>query len=171
MLVHEVVLDPQLTLRLVTLLSESAPRVAELYGQRWEVEVDIRNVKVVLDTESIRARSEEMFRKELLTSMAAYNLVVQVRRQAARLAKVPVKKLSFTGVWTTFRQSLLTHLHQDPATWRERFELTLRYARRDTLPNRPGRSFERTVYPRRPKGSTFKKRTPPADGPPKADTK
>lgn len=170
-LVHEVVINPKLTLRLVTLLSESAPLVADLYGQRWEVEVDIRNVKVVLDTESIRARSEEMFRKELLTSMAAYNLVVQVRRQAARLAKVPVKKLSFTGVWTTFRQFLLTHLHKDPATWRERFELTLRYAMRDTLPNRPGRKFERTVYPRRPKGSTFEKRTPPKAGPPTDDTK
>jgi hypothetical protein len=170
-LVHEIVVNPELTLRLVTLLSESAPLLAGLYGKRWEVESDIRNVKVVLDTESIRARSEEMFRKELLTSLAAYNLVVQMRRQAARLAKVPVKNLSFTGVWTTFRQFLLTHLHQDPATWRERFEFTLRYAMRDKLPNRPGRKFERTVYPRRPKGSTFKKRTPPPNGPPPGSTK
>ena len=170
-LVHEVVINPHLTLRLMTRLSESAPTAAALYGKRWEVETDIRNVKVVLDTESIRARSEEMFRKELLTSMAAYNLVVQFRRQAARLAKLPVKRLSFTSVWTTFRQFLMNHFSTDPAKWRERFDTALRIAMRDKLPNRPGRSYERTVYPRRPKGSTFKKRTPPAAGPPTTITK
>ena len=160
-LVHEVVIHSKLTLWLVTSLSESAPLVAALYGKRWEVEIDIRNVKVVLDTESIRARSVAMFRKELLTSMVAYNLVVQFRRQAARLAKLPVKRLSFTGVWTTFRQFLLNHCCLKPAEWRERFDDALRIAMRTKLPNRPGRSFERTAYPRRTKASQFKKRNPP----------
>ncbi len=162
-LVHEVVINSKLTLWLVTNLSESSPLVAALYGKRWEVEIDIRNVKVVLDTESIRARSVDMFRKELLTSMVAYNLVVQFRRQAARLAKLPVKRLSFTGVWTTFRQFLLNHHCTKPAEWRERFDDALRIAMRDKLPNRPGRSFERVVYPRRTKASQFKKRNPPPE--------
>lgn len=170
-LVHEVVIHSKLTLWLVTSLSESAPLVADLYGKRWEVEIDIRNVKVVLDTESIRARSEAMFRKELLTSMVAYNLVVQFRRQAARLAKLPVKRLSFTGVWTTFRQFLMNHCCLKPAEWRERFDDALRIAMRTKLPNRPGRTFERVVYPRRTKGSQFKKRTPPLGELPPATTK
>lgn len=162
-LIHEVVVHSKLTLWLVTSLSESAPLAAQLYGRRWEVEIDIRNVKVVLDTEFIRARSLDMFRKELLTSMVAYNLVVQFRRQAARLAKLPVKRLSFTGVWTTFRQFLMNHFCTEPAQWRKRFDDALRIAMRDKLPNRLGRSFERAAYPRRSKASHFKKRTHPPD--------
>lgn len=160
-LVHEVVVHSKLTLLLVTDLTESASLLAALYGKRWAVEIDIRNVKVVLDTESIRAKSVDMFHKELLTSIVAYNLVVQFRRQAARLAKLPVKRLSFTGVWTTFRQFLLTRFCTTPFEWRQRFDDALHIAMREKLPNRPGRSFERETYPRRPKSNQFKKRVPP----------
>lgn len=162
-LVHEVVIHSKLTLWFVTSLSESAPLLAELYGKRWEVEIDIRNVKVVLDTESIRARSVSMFRKELLTSMVAYNLVVQFRRQAARRAKLPVKRLSFTKVWNTYHEFLMKKTCTTAMEWQEQFEYALSYAERDKLPNRPGRSFERVAYAKRPKGSQFPKRSPPTD--------
>lgn len=170
-LVHEVVINPKLTLWLVTSLTESAPRLAALYGKRWEVEIDIRNIKVVLDTESIRARSEDMVHKELLTSMVAYNLVVQFRRQAARRANLPVKRLSFTSVWSTFRHFVLNHRYSEPAQWLEQYELALRYAMKDKLPNRPGRSYPRVTYSRRPKGSQFPKRSPPIDDSPDKLTK
>jgi hypothetical protein len=45
--------------------------VAQWYRQRTLVELDIRNVKVVLNTERMAARSDSMFRKELLLSMVA----------------------------------------------------------------------------------------------------
>ena len=53
------------------------------------VEHDIRDVNVTLDTVDtvdIRAKSVDLLHKELLTSIVAYNLVVQFRRQAAKLA-------------------------------------------------------------------------------------
>lgn len=159
--VHEVIVNEKLSLWLVTNLSESGTVLAALYGKRWAVEIDIRNVKVVLDTESIRARSVDMFHKELLTSMVAYNLVIQFRRQAARAADLPVKRLSFTKVWTTYRQFLLSRFCKTPEEWRERFDDALRIAMTDKLPNRPGRSFERETYPRRTKANQFKKRVPP----------
>jgi hypothetical protein len=170
-LVHEVVVNPNLTLWLVTSLTESAPVLATLYGKRWEVEVDIRNIKVVLDTESIRARSEDMVHKELLTSVVAYNLVVQFRRQAARMANLPVKRLSFTGVWSTFRQFVLSHRFSEPAQWLEHYTFALGHAMKDKLPNRPGRSYPRETYPRRPKGSQFPKRSPPPNDSPGKMTK
>lgn len=160
-LVHEVIVHSKLTLWLVTDLTESASLLATLYGKRWTVEIDIRNVKVVLDTESIRAKSLEMFHKELLTSMVAYNLVIQFRRQAARLAELPVKRLSFTGVWTTFRQFLMTRSCKTSVEWREQFDDAMRIAMTQKLPNRPNRSYKREVYPRRTKGSQFEKRVPP----------
>ncbi len=117
----------------------------------------------MLDTENIRARSEAMFRKELLTSMVAYNLVVQFRRQAAELAHVPPKRLSFTGVWNTYRIFLMNKFSTDPLSWRNHFRIALHYAMRDKLPNRPGRNFERSTHKKGQKSAHFKKRSKPPD--------
>ena len=61
----------------------------------------------VVGIENIRAKSDEMVQKELLCSVVAYNLVVQLRREAAKVAGVQPRRLSFTGVWTTMRVCLL----------------------------------------------------------------
>jgi len=166
-LLHEVQVQPDLTIWVVTSLPGSALECLDLYGCRGNVETDISNFKVVLDTETIRATSVAMFHKELLTSVVAYNLVVQFRQQAAKLVRLPIRRLSFTGVWTTYRQFLLNAMPLTPVAWRERYEKALHYAMRDKLPNRPGRNFEREVYTRRPKSNHFKKRTPPIEELPK----
>ena len=62
-----------------------AETFAELYVQSGTIEIDIRNFKIVLDAEHLRARSQDTFEKELLASTVAYNLIVQFRRQAACL--------------------------------------------------------------------------------------
>ena len=108
--------------------------------------MDIRNLKVVLDTENIRARSGEMFHKELLASLVVYHLVMQFRRQAATLINASPRQMSFKRTWTTFRQFLLSAMYTDPAAWRERYRFALSYAMRDKLPNRPGRRFAREAY-------------------------
>jgi hypothetical protein len=157
---HEIRIHEELTLYLVSDLPESAWELAELYRRRNDIEIDIRNFKIVLDAENIRARSVEMFYKELLTSLVAYNLVTQFRRQAAELIQEPPRRLSFKRNWTTFRQFLLQHMYQEPAQWREQFRVALKYATQDKLPNRPGRSYPREAYPRRPKSTHFQKRKP-----------
>jgi hypothetical protein len=161
---HECNVHDNLTLRLVTDLTGTSPDFAKHYLHRGDVEIDIRNLKVVLATEQIRAKNLDMFQKELLTSIVAYNLVVQFRRQAAANARVAPRRLSFKRVWTTFTIFLL----RKPATndfteWEARYNRALQIAEKDKLPNRPGRQFPRTAYPRRPKTTHFKKRKPPPD--------
>lgn len=168
---HEIDVSQNLTLWLVTGLPSSAHDLASLYKKRGDVEIDIRNLKVVLDTENIRARSVAMFQKELMTSMVAYNLVIQFRRQAAELANLPARRMSFTGTWNTFRQFLMNSVHTDPAIWRERYRIALHYATKDKLPNRPGRSFKREAYQRRPKSYQFEKRKKRPPIPSDEDTK
>lgn len=159
---HECQVHANLTLRQATNLPGTAVQCAERYLHRGNVEIDIRNLKVVLDTEHIRAKSVEMFHKELLTSIVAYNLVVQFRRHAADQARVAPRRLSFKRVWTTFTIFLLnkpaTHNFAD---WEARYREALRIAQKDKLPNRPGRQFPREAYPRRPKTTHFKKRKTP----------
>lgn len=157
---HEIRVHDGLTLYLVTSLPHAATLLSDLYIRRGDVEIDIRNLKVVLDTENIRARSVEMFHKELLTSLVSYNLVVQFRRQAAQLVNEPPRRMSFKRTWTTFRTLLWSKMFTDPAGWRNQYRFALGYAMQDKLPNRPGRSFEREAYHRRHKSISFKKRKP-----------
>ena len=159
---HEIVVSHQLTLHIVTNLNEDAATVAELFKHRVQVEFDIRNLKVVMDTENIRAKRLDTFYKELYTSIVAYNLVGQFRRQAAEINEVEPRKMSFKRTWTTFQTFLLRHLHTDPKMWREAFVVALYYATKDKLPNRPGRTAKREAYQRRPKNIQFEKRKKPA---------
>ena len=150
--------DTAKTLYLVTTRDISRARAIALYLRRYDIEHDIRDVKVTLNTERIRAQSREMFLKELLTSLVAYNLVIQFRREAAAQAQVRPRQLSFTGVWNTF-QSFFLKLSpaNTPAEWQARYNRALDIASRELLRHRPGRSFPRKAHHRRPKATHTQK--------------
>lgn len=139
-------------LYLVTSLSEDSETLADRYRCRYDVETDIKEIKVVLDTENIRAKSKEMVLKELYTSLIAYNLLVQFRRQAASLSGLPARRLSFTAILNTYNSFLKIDLSSlDVCQCIERFEQALKIASRCKIPDRPGRSYKRAAHPRRPK--------------------
>jgi hypothetical protein len=154
---HEVKLENGQTLFLVTTLRVSSEEAAALYRRRYDVEHDIRDLKVSLGIEKIRAKSDEMVQKELLCGVTAYNLVLELRREAAKIAKVEPRRLSFTGVWTTMQVYLLQQPPCSASVWQERYERALRSAANAKLPNRPGRSYPRIAHPRRTKSTKFMK--------------
>jgi len=137
-----------LTLFLVTTLSVSGPKLAELYGLRFNVETDIRNVKVVLRMDELRGQSCPMLRKELALGMVAYNLVIQIRRLAAQQAGLEPRRLSFSGSWSLVKTILL-----QPANWTtdeflQNFRQVLRGCAQRKIPNRPSRKYPRQVLRR-----------------------
>ena len=162
---QEIVINEHLTLLLATDLEATPDEVAALYERRNDVEIDIRNLKVVLDTEHLRARSVDTVMKELLASLVSYNLVTQFRCQAAKLISEPPRRMSFKRIWTTFNQFLLQSMYTEPGEWREKYRFALSYATLDKLPNRPGRRFERETYAKRPKSNQLKKRKPKNENP------
>ena len=96
--------------------------------------------------------------KELLGSVIAYNLVAQLRRQAAALASVKPRRLSFSGVWLSFREHLLYAPAQSFEQWQATYAEALVSAAKRKLPNRSGpRSSPRIAHPRRPKTTKFQK--------------
>lgn len=134
-------------------------QLALQYRRRYDIETDIRDVKVTMNIERMRATSKEMVLKELYTSLFAYNIVIQLRRHAAQVAKVPPRRMSFKGVWDTFDTFLRHHLLVLPAAecW-ARYEKALKVASKaDIIPHRPGRAFQRTAHPRRPKTTKWQK--------------
>jgi hypothetical protein len=161
--VHEIFIHRELTLHLITNTAATSTELASLYERRTDVETDLRNFKIVLQTEKIAARSVEMFQKELLMSVVAYNLVVQFRRLAAEQIKQPPRKLSFKRVYSTFRIFLLNSRPPSSSSqeeWCQKFEQALKLATKDKLPHRPDRRYPREAYQRRSKATQFLKRTP-----------
>jgi hypothetical protein len=89
-----------LTLYLFTTLLDaqscSASALAQLYGQRWQVELFLRYVKGQMDLGFLECQSADMARKEWLAGLIAYNLLRWTMASAAALAKVPLPTLSFS---------------------------------------------------------------------------
>jgi len=161
---HEVKLENGESLYLVTTLEVPSETAAEFYGYRYDVEHDIRDMKVSLGIENIRAKSDEMVQKELLCSLVAYNLVVELRREAAKVAKVKPRRLSFTRVWTTMQVYLLQQPPCSAPEWLERYERAVRSAANTKLPIRSGRNYPRQAHPRRAKSTKFMQQTSNAKG-------
>ncbi|MEX2138624.1 MAG: IS4 family transposase, partial [Pirellulales bacterium] len=93
------------SLVVVTTLTDAAetPRdaLADLYRQRWLVELDIRSIKSMLSLDVLRCKTPQMVRKELYTGLLAYNLIRQTMLQAALAADVSPRSLSFTAALQT----------------------------------------------------------------------
>lgn len=156
--VHEVEIGSGKPLYLVSSLELGASCLSQLYRRRYEVEFDIRDVKVTLDAENIRAKSVEMFHKELYASVMAYNLVAQFRRQSAALAQIEPRRLSFKGVWTCLRHRLLLQPSCSMEAWTERYAEALYHASQKKHPRRRApRSYPRKAHPRRAKSTKFQK--------------
>ena len=86
---------------IITTLSDaqefSKEDVAEIYGYRWNVELDIRSIKCNLNLDHVRCKSPEMVRRELWTTLLAYNLIRSTAAAAALLHDVKPRQISFTS--------------------------------------------------------------------------
>ena len=66
-----------------------------LYRNRWHVELDFRHIKTTLGMEMLSCRSPEMAEKEIWVYLLAYNLIRILMAQAALLADILPRQLSF----------------------------------------------------------------------------
>ena len=89
------------TLTVVTTLTDAdeytKEEIAELYGFRWNVELDIRSIKQSLNLSHVRCKSPEMVRRELWTTLLGYNLIRTMVAGAALLHEKQPRQLSFTA--------------------------------------------------------------------------
>jgi hypothetical protein len=138
-------------LHLAITLAVSSAEAAALYAQRLNVETDIRDLKTGLQLDRMTSRSVARVHKEVLLAIVAYNLVAQVRRWAAAQAGVPARRLSFRGTWSLVVAMLLRVPAGNPAQWQDRLQHVLRGAAQRKVPQRPNRTYPRTVLPRRRK--------------------
>ena len=80
-----------------------------LYRGRWHVELDLRNIKTTLGMEMLSCRTSAMVKKEIWVYLLAYNLIRLLMAQAALLADLLPRQLSFKHtlqLWIAWRQSV-----------------------------------------------------------------
>lgn len=83
---------------ITTLLSPkeaSKPELKALYKKRWQIEVDFRNIKTTMGMDTLSCKTPEMSEKEIWVYFLAYNLIRLLMAQAALLADILPRQLSF----------------------------------------------------------------------------
>jgi hypothetical protein len=85
-------------LALFTTLDDEADSVIDFYGQRWNIETDLRCLKSMLGLEQLSSTTPEMVAKEIDVALIAYNLVRAVTGVAAQKAGLKPRQFSFTRV-------------------------------------------------------------------------
>jgi hypothetical protein len=124
--------------------------LVDLYGKRWQIELDFRAIKTVMQMDVLRCKSPDMVRKEIAVHLLAYNLVRTVMAQAACLAHLLPRQLSFKAtlqVLNAFEENLR---HCPRARLTTRHAIVLGSIAQLVLPVRPHRVEPRAVK-RRPK--------------------
>ncbi|MDB5334976.1 MAG: transposase family protein [Planctomycetaceae bacterium] len=75
----------------------SAKAVADLYRERWHVELHLRDIKTMMQLDVLRRKTPERVRQELWTGLLAYNLIRQSMLQSAAVKRCRPRTLSFTA--------------------------------------------------------------------------
>jgi hypothetical protein len=126
--------------------------LADLYFQRWDVELFFRDIKSTMKMDILRCRTPDMIRKEILMHFIAYNCIRRLMLEAALEEDLPVRLISFKGSLQALRswEPHLNH-HKNSKAERRRMIADLHEAIADVpIKQRPGRSEPRAVK-RRPK--------------------
>jgi putative transposase len=124
--------------------------LAELYQQRWHVELDIRSIKISMSMDVLRCKTPEMVRKEIGTCLLAYNLIRQTMLQAALLAERSPRQMSFAAALQKIAASYGTIVVIEEAKALVLIQVHLRDLGKDLVGNRPNRVEPRKIK-RRPK--------------------
>lgn len=130
----------------------SSSDLAELYFQRWGVELRFREIKIHLNMDILRCKSPHMIEREVRMHFIAYNLVRCLMQKAALTHDVELARVSFKGSLDTLRQfaNAASGAQNKPRTLVALVDEMLLAIARDLVPLRPDR-VEPRVRKRRPK--------------------
>jgi hypothetical protein len=125
----------------------SKRQLGQLFWQRWNVELDLRNIKKTLGMGELKCKTPLMCKKELWVYMLAYNLIRLLMAEAAVRHDVLPRNLSFkhtVQVWLAWsRRQFLSEAPED-------LDGLFRLIAHVRVGKRPGRVEPRAIK-RRPK--------------------
>ena len=127
----------------------SAEDIATLYGLRWNVELDIRDIKQTLGLDHVRCKSPHMVRRELWVTLLGYNLIRKVIATAAVVHGKQPRRLSFTLTCQTVLASWILLSTGSARNAHQLWAVALASIADQEVPLRPGRIEPRVLKRRR----------------------
>jgi hypothetical protein len=122
-----------------------ADDIMELYSERWQVELDIRTLKVTLGMSDLRCQTPFMVEREIWAHILAYNLIRKVGAQVAEQKKVSPRSISFKAT----KQAVLGGWQQatqlQGADYVRLEKVMLKILRKQKVGHRPGRCEPRAI--------------------------
>ena len=141
------------TLTVITTLTDadvfSKEDIAALYGFRWNVELDIRNIKQTLGLDHARCKTPDMVRRELWVTLLAYNLIRTVIATAAAVHGKQPRHLGFALACQTILASWMLGSTGSCSDPRAMYATMLAHIAANEVANRPGRIEPRVLKRRR----------------------
>jgi putative transposase len=130
----------------------TAAEIAKLYRRRWQAELNLRSLKIVLQMDHLRCQEPHRVRNEFFMHLVAYNLIRKVMAIAASKAGVEPWTVSFKGALQTM-DKLLPLLNRGVSIddWCDAF---LKAIASHVVGDRPDR-FEPRLKKRRPKNYKY----------------
>jgi len=126
-------------------------QIAELFGFRWNSELDIRSIKSNLNLAHVRCKSPEMVHREVWTTILGYNLIRMTAAGAALLHNKQPRQISFTSTcqyvlasWMQLSCGLI-----DVSRLEQYLQSMLKQIAGCEVANRPGRLEPRVLKRRR----------------------
>ena len=148
--------DKPFLLFLFTTLPEPPEDILNLYGQRWNIETDLRTLKSQLRMEQLSCATPEMAAKEIEMGMAAYNLVRAVMFLAAQQSGLPPRRYSFTRSARIVQSFAPKIAHAStPQEAQRHFDRMMYYLQQAKLPQRRRKAYPSQVWG---KAATFPRR-------------
>jgi len=126
-----------------------AKDIAQLYGLRWNVELDIRDIKQTLSLDHLRCKTPEMVRRELWVALLAYNLIRKVIATSAVIHGKQPRRLSFTLTCQTVLASWILLSTGSARNAHQLWTAALDSIAAHEVPLRPGRIEPRVLKRRR----------------------
>ncbi len=141
------------TITVITTLTDpqeySKEDIAELFGFRWNVELDILQIKQTLHLDHVRCKSPEMVCRELWVTLLAYNLIRKLIATSAAVHGKQPRRLGFTLACQTVLASWMLVSTQSCADSTTMWTTLLAYIAGNEVANRPGRIEPRVLKRRR----------------------
>lgn len=138
-------------LRVVTSLLDAskypASIIAKLYLERWNIELDIRNLKCLLGLRFINCKSPSMVKKHFWFTIFTYNLICSLMTKCGKIVKKSIRKISFSQTLITFSRFLSDIVSENISI--KLMGKIVSFITKKEVGNRPGRSEPRAIKKRK----------------------
>lgn len=132
-------------------------KLGELLSRRWQVELNLDDLKTTLQMDVLSCRKPAMIHRELEMHLIAYNLNRALMLEASVSCHAPLYRLSFKGTLDTvqeFSKSMVRIPYSQKKKRQTIYMEMLSTIAADLVPKRPGRREPRCLK-RRPKAYPF----------------